>query len=133
MWQIAQRDYKFGKGKYRSLTVALYDAIANHFRSLWGQEAGWAHSVLFTADLRAFSERLSTEVEVSQIKQEDDMVTPSRVVVEQEIKIEAQVKAEPEDGHKSLVREETARSRRAKRRKFLELEIQHGHPDSSMS
>ena len=48
VWQIAQRDYKFGKGKHRSLTKATYDAIGDHFRSLWGKEAGWAHSVLFT-------------------------------------------------------------------------------------
>ena len=64
VWQIAQRDYKFGKGKHSTLTKATYDAVANHFRKLWGKEAGWAHSVLFTADLRAFSERLTTKVEL---------------------------------------------------------------------
>jgi N-glycosylase/DNA lyase len=64
VWQIAQRDYKFGKGKHSSLTKATYDAVANHFRKLWGKEAGWAHSVLFTADLRAFSERLTTKTEI---------------------------------------------------------------------
>ena len=58
VWQIAQRDYKFGRGKHRTLTRATYDAVAEHFRSLWGDEAGWAHSVLFAADLRAFSARL---------------------------------------------------------------------------
>jgi N-glycosylase/DNA lyase len=64
VWQIAQRDYKFGKGKHSSLTKATYEAIGTHFRKLWGQEAGWAHSVLFTADLRAFSERLTTKIEL---------------------------------------------------------------------
>jgi len=63
VWQIAQRDYKFGKGRHSSLTKATYDAVANHFRKLWGKEAGWAHSVLFTADLRIFAERLTTKVE----------------------------------------------------------------------
>ncbi|KAJ4512880.1 8-oxoguanine glycosylase ogg1 [Exophiala dermatitidis] len=62
---IAQRDYKFGRGKHSSLTKATYDAVANHFRKLWGKEAGWAHSVLFTADLRTFAERLTTKVERS--------------------------------------------------------------------
>ena len=66
VWQIAQRDYKFGRGKHSSLTKATYDAVANHFRKLWGKEAGWAHSVLFTADLRAFSDRLTTKVEVKE-------------------------------------------------------------------
>ena len=65
VWQIAQRDYKFGKGKHSSLTKATYDAVGNRFRSLWGKEAGWAHSVLFTADLRAFSERLLEKIETS--------------------------------------------------------------------
>ncbi|OJD24875.1 hypothetical protein ACJ73_03758 [Blastomyces percursus] len=64
VWQIAQRDYKFGKGKHKSLTKATYDAVGNHFRNLWGKEAGWAHSVLFTADLKTFSDRLVPKVEV---------------------------------------------------------------------
>lgn len=66
VWQIAQRDYQFGKGKHRSLTKATYDAIGDHFRSLWGKEAGWAHSVLFTADLRAFSSQVVIKREVTE-------------------------------------------------------------------
>ena len=66
VWQIAQRDYQFGRGKHRSLTKATYDAIGDHFRSLWGKEAGWAHSVLFTADLRAFSAKVMIKSEVSE-------------------------------------------------------------------
>ncbi|EXJ72860.1 N-glycosylase/DNA lyase [Cladophialophora psammophila CBS 110553] len=65
VWQIAQRDYKLEKGKNTSMTKGTYDAVANHFRKIWGKEAGWAHSVLFTADLRTFAERLTTKVEVS--------------------------------------------------------------------
>ena len=66
VWQIAQRDYHFGKGRNRSLTKATYDAVADHFRALWGKEAGWAHSVLFTADLRAFSKRLIAKLEIKE-------------------------------------------------------------------
>ncbi|KAI9372933.1 DNA glycosylase [Aspergillus egyptiacus] len=76
VWQIAQRDYKLGKGSHKSLTKATYDAVGNHFRKLWGKEAGWAHSVLFTADLKTFSDRLvattkQTKVDVK-VKDEDD-------------------------------------------------------------
>jgi N-glycosylase/DNA lyase len=78
VWQIAQRDYKFGKGGNKSLTKATYDAVGAHFRKLWGKEAGWAHSVLFTADLRSFSDRLATKVEVK-VKQEDDV--PVKMIV----------------------------------------------------
>ncbi|KAI9866503.1 MAG: 8-oxoguanine glycosylase ogg1 [Trichoglossum hirsutum] len=66
VWQIAQRDYNFGKGKHKSLTKVTYDAIGDRFRSLWGKEAGWAHSVLFTADLRAFSDKLTVKAKVEE-------------------------------------------------------------------
>lgn len=57
VWQIAQRDYKFGKTKTKTFNKAMYDAVGDHFRGIWGDYAGWAHSVLFTADLREFSDR----------------------------------------------------------------------------
>lgn len=59
VWQIAQRDYRFGKGTNKTLNKVTYDAVGNHFRKLWGQEAGWAQSVLFTANLRSFADRLA--------------------------------------------------------------------------
>ena len=73
VWQIAQRDYKFGKGKHKSLTKSIYDEVGDHFRKLWGKEAGWAHSVLFTADLKAFSGRLAPRIGAEErIKREVD-------------------------------------------------------------
>lgn len=64
VWQIAMRDYKFGgKSKNKTLTKPMYDAVGDHFRSLWGSQAGWAHSVLFTADLRTFSDRVAKKVD----------------------------------------------------------------------
>ena len=85
VWQIAQRDYKFGRGKHSSLTKATYDAVGDKFRSLWGKEAGWAHSVLFTADLRAFAERLSKNIERKEVKQEHTQT----VLTETQVKAEA--------------------------------------------
>lgn len=108
VWQIAQRDYKFGKGKHSSLTKTTYDAIGDKFRSLWGKEAGWAHSVLFTADLRAFSERLSAKVEIKKIKQEDQ----SSVLTDTQVKVESippmTVKREMEDKSSLISQENTA-------------------------
>lgn len=105
VWQIAQRDYKFGKGKHSSLTKATYDAVANKFRSLWGKEAGWAHSVLFTADLRAFSERLVAKVETKEeektIKPDPDGVTVERKTTEKKA-VSKRIKREPEDEHPVL-------------------------------
>jgi N-glycosylase/DNA lyase len=42
--------------------------VGNHFRKLWGKEAGWAHSVLFTADLRTFSDRLVATTKKTEVK-----------------------------------------------------------------
>lgn len=53
VWQIATRDYKFrGKSKTASGNKSDYEAITLLFQNLWGKYAGWAHSVLFTADLK---------------------------------------------------------------------------------
>ncbi|PUU82496.1 DNA glycosylase [Tuber borchii] len=75
VWQIVQRDYGFGRGKHKSLTKATYEAIGDHFRKLWGQEAGWAQTVLFTADLKAFAdvktEEVKTETAVGEVKTEN--------------------------------------------------------------
>lgn len=112
--EIARRDYKIGKGRHSSLTKATYDAIGDKFRSLWGKEAGWAHSVLFTADLRAFSERLKVEkvekvedeakVEDVGIKQEEvDGATPEELMIKQ-VKIEEQEKEK--DTKKRIKRED---------------------------
>ncbi|OLL25259.1 N-glycosylase/DNA lyase [Neolecta irregularis DAH-3] len=72
VWQIAQRDYQF-RVKAKTMSAATYDAVGDFFRDLWGEYAGWAHSVLFTADLKGFKERLidiKTE-KVKVIKMED--------------------------------------------------------------
>ncbi|KAK3719088.1 8-oxoguanine glycosylase ogg1 [Vermiconidia calcicola] len=85
VWQIAQRDYKFGKGKHASLTKDTYAAIGAKFRGLWGREAGWAQSVLFTANLRAFTEQL--------------------VGKKEEVKVEEDVKVKIEEGGEEVVRD----------------------------
>ncbi|KAB8227017.1 8-oxoguanine glycosylase ogg1 [Aspergillus alliaceus] len=129
VWQIAQRDYKFGKGAHKSLTKATYDAVGNHFRKLWGKEAGWAHSVLFTADLKTFSDRLiaskKTEVEVEvkdepDVKGEEELITQVTIATAVGVKrsaSESKVKTEPSDekGVKAIVEAHTATRRMSKR------------------
>jgi N-glycosylase/DNA lyase len=130
VWQIAQRDYKFGRGKHASLTKATYDAVGDKFRSLWGKEAGWAHSVLFTADLRAFSERLVAKAEVAEKKEEvvgkeeedDDDVKVKKEEVEEAVVakvekvVQKRIKREDEDGEKDVLAIEgtVRRSKRAR-------------------
>ncbi|KAI8058544.1 DNA glycosylase [Syncephalis plumigaleata] len=56
IWRIAQRDYGLGGQRSRQQTKALsareYDAVGDCLRSYFGMEAGWAHSFLFTSELR---------------------------------------------------------------------------------
>lgn len=122
VWQIAQRDYKFGKGKHKSLTKATYDAVGDHFRMLWGKEAGWAHSVLFAADLKTFSERLTTKVEIDveevKIKKEEGILIESKVFFKRELLLDEEVKNEYDEEKENKVVVESARSQRLKRRKF---------------
>ncbi|XP_071947831.1 N-glycosylase/DNA lyase-like [Antedon mediterranea] len=56
VWQITARDYMPKLTKTKSLTAKVYQEIGNCYRQLFGQYAGWAHSVLFSADLRKFKE-----------------------------------------------------------------------------
>jgi N-glycosylase/DNA lyase len=120
VWQIAQRDYKFGKGKHSSLTKATYDAIANRFRALWGKEAGWAHSVLFTADLKTFSSRLVVKVEETTTAQVV-VKTEGETVVKEESTVKTvttkRIKAEPNEGEEESLQTEVQSVRKVKRRK----------------
>ncbi|KND04640.1 8-oxoguanine DNA-glycosylase (ogg) [Spizellomyces punctatus DAOM BR117] len=63
VWQIAKRDYKLSGLASKTLTQKNYLAIGDRFRTIFGTHAGWAHSVLFTADLRQFEHRLVSSVE----------------------------------------------------------------------
>ncbi|TDL24833.1 DNA glycosylase [Rickenella mellea] len=55
--QIAMKYYGVrGKaGTKLPMTPKLYDEVNDKLANIWGDFAGWAHSVLFTADLRSFS------------------------------------------------------------------------------
>lgn len=121
VWQIAQRDYKFGKGKHKSLTKATYDAVGDHFRQLWGKEAGWAHSVLFAADLKTFSERVTPKIEVGieegKIKQDDASLLGTVVATKRAYELNG-VKDEFGQDDKNSVLLESSRTQRAKRQRW---------------
>ncbi|XXG94731.1 hypothetical protein Hte_000988 [Hypoxylon texense] len=82
VWQIAQRDYKFGKAKTKTFSKVMYDSVGDHFRKIWGQHAGWAQSVLFTANLKSFSEQASGKTEPVNIKVEVKEVDETATVDE---------------------------------------------------
>lgn len=52
MFQIASQNYLPHLKGCKSVTNKVYGEIGDHFRQLYGEYAGWAHSVLFSADLK---------------------------------------------------------------------------------
>ena len=52
MFQIAATKYLPHLKNYKSVTDKVYKEIGDHFRGLYGDYSGWAHSVLFSADLK---------------------------------------------------------------------------------
>ena len=100
--------------------------IANKFRSLWGQEAGWAQTVLFTANLKAFSERLLAKTEVKEetkdikvedIKVEEDGIAASETIIASEETLIKGVKREAEEEEPKLVETKHNIIKQAKRRR----------------
>lgn len=77
VWQIALRDYSFPgmNGRHKSLTEKTYTAIGDGFRNVFGAYAGWAHSVLFAADLRHL-QLLVQEEDALQSKTEEKLEIP---------------------------------------------------------
>lgn len=54
VFQIAARDYLPHLRSCKTVTQKVYCEIGDHFRKVFGEYAGWAHSVLFSADLKRF-------------------------------------------------------------------------------
>ncbi|MED6249557.1 hypothetical protein ATANTOWER_016038 [Ataeniobius toweri] len=71
VWQIAKRDYKYtADNGQKTLTEKIHRDIGDFFRELWGPYAGWAHSVLFCADLKKF-QNLKEMIRLKQSKKKE--------------------------------------------------------------
>ncbi|XP_065338293.1 N-glycosylase/DNA lyase [Cloeon dipterum] len=60
VFQIAANWYLPHLKKNKTVTGKVYDEITGHFQKLYGPLAGWAHTVLFCADLKMFQETKAT-------------------------------------------------------------------------
>ncbi|XP_056130162.1 N-glycosylase/DNA lyase [Lampris incognitus] len=97
VWQIAKRDYKCAAGNgQKSLTDKVHRDIGDFFRQLWGPYAGWAHSVLFCADLKKF-QKLK---EMPSFKPEAE-VKEEKKVVSKKAKIKVEENGTVKDGRTS--------------------------------
>ena len=62
VWQIACRDLDPTLRATKSLTPSVYKRVGALFRQAFDTHAGWAHSVLFAAELNAFAPRLPKHI-----------------------------------------------------------------------
>ena len=63
VWAIAERDYNPSLAQHASITPAVYEAVGDEFRKRFVRHAGWAHSVLFAAELPEFRSLLPIETQ----------------------------------------------------------------------
>lgn len=82
VWQIACRDFDRQLLDAKSLTPAVYDRVGDLFRERYGEYAGWAHCLLFAAELPLFQDTLP-----------EDMVTEMKAFAKLEKERKAQAKA----------------------------------------
>ncbi|KAH6565199.1 hypothetical protein BASA62_007433 [Batrachochytrium salamandrivorans] len=54
---LMRRDYGMVGASTKTVTKALYTHIGEAFRKVFGEHAGWAHTVLFCADLKGSSQQ----------------------------------------------------------------------------
>ncbi|CAM9302366.1 unnamed protein product, partial [Scytosiphon promiscuus] len=73
VWRIACRDYDPSLLDCKSLTPTVYARVGDLFRHRFGERAGWAHSLLFAAELPGFKALLSPDMqkEMENFKREE--------------------------------------------------------------
>jgi N-glycosylase/DNA lyase len=77
VWNIARRDYdpQNDLAEVKSLTPTTYKQIGDLFRTPFPEKAGWAHSLLFVAELPSFRPVLPARIiqEMDQFRQEEQL------------------------------------------------------------
>lgn len=68
VWAIACRYMDESLKGVRSLTPAVHERVGGLFRDRFGAHAGWAHCLLFAAELPAFADLLPAEVAREQVR-----------------------------------------------------------------
>ena len=64
VWEIACRDLDPTLKACGSLTPAVYERVGELFRTKYGAHAGWAHSLLFAAELPQYRSALPETLQV---------------------------------------------------------------------
>lgn len=62
VWRLARRDFDNSLNDCASITPTVYRRVGDTFRTKFGQRAGWAHSLLFAAELPAFADKIPPDL-----------------------------------------------------------------------
>jgi N-glycosylase/DNA lyase len=113
VWQITLREMDATLSEAKSLTPTIYDQVGRLWRDRYGNYAGWAHTILFAADLTKFK-KLRNEAlgEDSASSSPKKRKSPSKA--KRETEVEAHLAA-PDAGakkkHKSAAKEASSPSK----------------------
>ncbi|KAI9362996.1 N-glycosylase/DNA lyase-like protein [Zopfochytrium polystomum] len=78
VWQIAKRDYSLQPTSTKTLTAKTYDLIGDRLREIFGERAGWAHSVLFAAEVLAETKGAKAKTKNTRTKGSETQSTRGR-------------------------------------------------------
>ncbi|KDR07858.1 N-glycosylase/DNA lyase isoform X2 [Zootermopsis nevadensis] len=68
IYQVAVQRYLPHLRGRKTVTDKMYNEIGDHFRALYGSLAGWAHTILFCADLKMFQDSAKQKLGLHDIK-----------------------------------------------------------------
>jgi N-glycosylase/DNA lyase len=121
VWNIALRDYAPQLQQAKSLTPAIYEQVGDVFRELFQHRAGWAHSVLFAAELPTFRqllpEALQEEMKQFIVDQKKGKLQKKEAAIESKI-IASPVKISNKVKQKKEATMESFDSSKAKRARY---------------
>jgi hypothetical protein len=127
VWQISQRyiGKLSSKSKSSAVNDEIYNEIGNFFRNKFGPLAGWAHSVLFAAELSDFRKRIAERQEAlshssSEVKEENS----SSQVKDEDVK---------DEGTPASKTSSNKKKRKVKEEKPVKSDVEEGTLSSSKS
>ena len=98
VWNIACCYFDRSLVNFKSLTPTVYEKVGDLFRNRYGaSHAGWAHSLLFAAELPSFRTKLPNEFQIEMAKFKEDEKTRKAEVTEKKRQAKAKVIAAKEE------------------------------------
>ncbi|CAG8500243.1 1365_t:CDS:2 [Dentiscutata erythropus] len=121
LYSLRNVDYKEAHSSLLKLSgVSGTEEIGDHFRNLFGDFSGWAHSVLFTADLKAFQDRPSSFTTIdTKIDTTIDIKIDTTIDAKLDATIDAKIDSTLSESDKIIVSKKKSRSKNIQKESIL--------------